>query len=173
MTVGPDLIQNGSNDAFVAKVRANGTGLVYCGFIGGTGIDGGQGIAVDSDRNAYVTGTTTSTATSFPETVGPDLSHNGDFDAFVAKVRADGTALTYCGFIGGAGEEFGPSSGITVDSSGNAYVTGRTNSTEASFPTIVGPDLRYNGGEYDAFVAKVKSDYHRTSANLSNRCGMG
>ena len=86
------------------------------------------------------------------------MSHNGDFDAFVAKVRADGTALTYCGFIGGAGEEFGPSSGITVYSSGNAYITSRTNSTEASFPTIVGPDLRYNGGEYDAFVAKVKTD---------------
>ena len=141
VTIGPDLTQNGSNDAFVAKVRADGTGLVYCGFIGGTGIDGGQGVAVDSDRNAYVTGYTTSTATSFPETVGPDLSHNGDFDAFVAKVRADGTALTYCGFIGGSGEEFGPSSGIAVDSSGNAYVTGHTTSTETSFPVIVGPDL--------------------------------
>ena len=115
-------------------------------------------IAVDSDRNAYVTGYTTSTATSFPETVGPDLSHNGDFDAFVAKVRADGTALTYCGFIGGSGEEFGPSSGIAVDSSGNAYVTGHTTSTETSFPVIVGPDLSYNGGERDAFVAKVQTD---------------
>ena len=158
VTIGPDLTQNGSNDAFVAKVRADGTGLVYCGFIGGTGIDGGQGVAVDSDRNAYVTGYTTSTATSFPETVGPDLSHNGDFDAFVAKVRADGTALTYCGFIGGSGEEFGPSSGIAVDSSGNAYVTGHTTSTETSFPVIVGPDLSYNGGERDAFVAKVQTD---------------
>ena len=158
VTIGPDLTQNGSNDAFVAKVRADGTGLVYCGFIGGTGIDGGQGVAVDSDRNAYVTGYTTSTATSFPETVGPDLSHNGDFDACVAKVRADGTALTYCGFIGGSGEEFGPSSGIAVDSSGNAYVTGHTTSTETSFPVIVGPDLSYNGGERDAFVAKVQTD---------------
>ena len=158
VTIGPDLTQNGSNDAFVAKVRADGTGLVYCGFIGGTGIDGGQGVAVDSDRNAYVTGYTTSTATSFPETVGSDLSHNGDFDAFVAKVRADGTALTYCGFIGGSGEEFGPSSGIAVDSSGNAYVTGHTTSTETSFPVIVGPDLSYNGGERDAFVAKVQTD---------------
>ena len=158
VTIGPDLTQNGSNDAFVAKMRADGTGLVYCGFIGGTGIDGGQGVAVDSDRNAYVTGYTTSTATSFPETVGSDLSHNGDFDAFVAKVRADGTALTYCGFIGGSGEEFGPSSGIAVDSSGNAYVTGHTTSTETSFPVIVGPDLSYNGGERDAFVAKVQTD---------------
>ena len=156
---GLDSTHNGgTRDAFVAKVRADGTGLVYCGFIGGTGIDGGQGVAVDSDRNAYVTGYTTSTATSFPETVGPDLSHNGDFDAFVAKVRADGTALTYCGFIGGSGEEFGPSSGIAVDSSGNAYVTGHTTSTETSFPVIVGPDLSYNGGERDAFVAKVQTD---------------
>ena len=108
--------------------------------------------------NAYVTGSTTSTATSFPETVGPDLSNNGLWDAFIAKVRADGTGLAYCGFIGGAGEEDALSSGVAVDSSGNAYVTGHTTSTETSFPVTIGPDLSYNGGERDAFVAKVQTD---------------
>jgi hypothetical protein len=61
--------------------------LVYCGYIGGIGSDGGIGIAVDSVGNAYVTGTTNSTETSFPVTVGLDLTHNGGFiDAFVAKI---------------------------------------------------------------------------------------
>ena len=160
MTGGPDLTHNGGDDAFVAKVRANGTGLVYCGFIGGTLLDMGRDIAVDSSGNAYVSGSGVSTETSFPVTVGPDLSHNGDFDAFVAKVRADGTALTYCGFIGGAGEEDATAggSGIAVDSAGHAYLTGRTTSTETTFPVTIGPDLSHNGGEYDAFVAKVQAD---------------
>src|SRR5207245_5880846 len=96
-----------------------------------------------------------STEATFPVTVGPDLTYNGNADAFVAKVNAAGTALLYCGYIGGSGDEYG--FGIAVDSSGNAYVTGYTISTEATFPVTVGPDLTYNGGSYDAFVAKVNS----------------
>ncbi len=53
---------------------------------------------------------------------GPDLTYNGDRDAFVAKVNASGTALVYCGYIGGSGTDYGY--GIAVDGSGNAYVTG-------------------------------------------------
>ena len=156
-TAGPDSSYNGGpTDAFVAKVKADGTGLEYSGFIGGTGADYGYGIAVDNGGNAYVTGATNSTESSFPIAAGPDLSHNGGGnDAFVAKVRADGTGLAYSGFIGGAGDEFG--FGIAVDNYGKAYVTGKTSSTEASFPVIAGPDLSQNGFE-DAFVAKVKAD---------------
>jgi hypothetical protein len=154
---GPDLTHNGFIDAFVAKVRADGTGLIYAGYIGGSEIDYGSAIAVDGMGNAYVAGSTESTAASFPVKGGPDLSHNGgERDAFVAKVTADGTDLVYAGYIGGKGAESG--SGIAVDGAGNAYVTGSTQSTEASFPVKVGPDLSYNGGEYDAFVAKVTAD---------------
>jgi hypothetical protein len=157
VTAGPDLTHNGGGDAFVAKVNASGTALVYCGYIGGTGNDSGSGIAVDSVGNAYVSGTTNSTEASFPVTVGPDLTFNGGFnDAYVAKVNASGTALIYCGYIGGSS---GPdnSSGIAVDSAGNAYVTGQTSSTEASFPVTVGPNLTFNGGLFDAYVAKVNA----------------
>jgi len=131
--------------------------LVYCGYIGGDEADTPQGIAVDAAGNAYITGYTQSDGSSFPVTVGPDLTFNGGsspaFDAFVARVNASGTALDYCGYIGGSGSDSGLA--IAVDASGNAYVTGLTGSTEADFPVVAGPDLTYNGGEDDAWVAKI------------------
>ncbi len=158
--VGPDLTYNGGlpssffGDAFVARVNAAGTALIYCGYIGGTGAESLSGVTVDSAGNAYFAGVTSSTEASFPVTVGPDLSYNGGTsDAFVAKLNAAGTALIYCGYLGGSSSE--SLSGIAVDSMGNAYVTGQTSSTEASFPVTVGPDLSYNGGTFDAFVAKL------------------
>src|SRR6185295_7050967 len=128
--------------------------LVYAGYICGSGFDEGNGIAVDSSGNAYVTGRTESTEASFPVAVGPDLTFNGIADAFVAKVNAAGTALIYAGYIGGSNNDQGNS--IAIDNAGNAYITGRTESTEASFPVTVGPDLTFNGG-VDAFVAKVNA----------------
>ncbi|MDQ5871915.1 MAG: SBBP repeat-containing protein, partial [Acidobacteriota bacterium] len=152
-TVGPDLTSNGTFDAFVAKVNAAGTSLVYAGYIGGSGSDDGRAIAVDASGNAYVTGFTSSTEATFPETGGPDLTFNGGtFDAFVAKVNAAGASLVYAGYIGGGSDDSG--FGIAVDGSGDAYVTGDTFSTEATFPETVGPDLTSNGGD-DAFVAKI------------------
>ena len=156
MTVGPDLTFNdtsGSDDAFVAKVNASGTALLYCGYIGGSDKDVGFGIAVDGSGNAYITGNTYSTETTFPVAVGPDLTYNDLEDALVAKVNASGTALAYCGYIGGS--EYDRSCGIAVDSSENAYITGYTNSMETTFPVIGGPDLTYNGSDMDSFVAKV------------------
>jgi len=157
VTVGPDLTYNGGDrDAFVARVRADGTGLDYCGYIGGSGDDYGVGIAVDGEGNAYVTGWTDSTETSFPVVEGPDLTYNGgDADAFVTKVNPGGTGLVYSGYIGGSDGDYGYE--IVVDGSGNAYLTGYTRSSEAEgFPVTVGPDLTYNG-YMDAFVAKVSA----------------
>jgi len=160
VTGGPDLTYNddGLFDAFVAKVKVDGTGLDYCGYIGGDGWDEGWGIAVDGAGSAYVTGRTASAETDgFPVTGGPDLTYNDSLDAFVAKVQADGTGLDYCGYIGGSGDDHGW--GIAVDGAGHAYVTGSTVSAETDgFPVTGGPDLTYNGGDYDAFVARVKVD---------------
>jgi len=155
---GPDLTFNGGTDVFVAEVDSRGTGLVYCGYIGGAGNELGWDIAIDAAGNAYVTGCTDSRETSFPVRLGPDLTLNGGLDAFVAKVSAGGKSLSYCGYIGGANWDFGY--GIAVDAGGYAYVTGQTHSTEATFPVKVGPDLSYNGATAspqsgDAFVAKV------------------
>ena len=86
--IGPDLTYN-SEDAFVAKINAAGTALLYCGYIGGSSTDVGLGIAVDVAGNAYVTGGTKSDEATFPVAVGPDLTYNGglaEFDAFVARI---------------------------------------------------------------------------------------
>jgi hypothetical protein len=158
--VGPDLTKNSTPpsplDAFVAKVNANGTGLVYCGYIGGSGQDSGHGIAVDTAGSAYVTGFTESDQRSFPVRVGPDLTHNFNQDAFVAKVSPNGGMLTYCGYIGGSRDDEGR--GIDVDAAGNAYVTGTTWSDQTTFPVRVGPDTTFSGTAgwvSEAFVAKV------------------
>lgn len=140
-------------DAFVARVNASGTGLDYCGYIGGTGNEAARGIAVNSLGQAHVIGVTSSSASSFPEVNGPGLTLKDTADAFVAKVKADGSGLDYCGYIGGSdGDSWGM--GIALDASGYAYVAGYTKATEADFPATFGPDLIQNGG-YDAFVAKI------------------
>ena len=150
--IGPDLTHNGGKDAFVAKVDAQGNALVYCGYIGGGLYDDGMGIVVDAVGNAYVTGLTFSTEQAFPVKMGPGLTFNGGGDAYVAKVDAQGSALVYCGYIGGSSYDYGFS--IAVDVAGNAYVTGETSSDERTFPVMVGPDRTYNAYT-DAFVAMV------------------
>jgi beta-propeller repeat-containing protein len=148
----------GSDDAFVAKVNPAGTALVYAGFLGGSGRDVGEAIAVDGSGNAYVTGVTVSAAATFPDTAGAlDQSDNaGGDDAFVAKVNAAGSALVYAGFLGGSGDETGY--GIAVDGSGRAFVTGSTTSHGATFPDTTGAlDYSGNAGGTDAFVAEVNA----------------
>jgi hypothetical protein len=150
-------------DVFVAKVDPQGAGLVYCGCVGGLSEDGcnnSQSLALDGNGCAYITGWTGSTEATFPVNKGPDLTYNGGCDVFIAKVAASGQNLEYCGYIGGSYYEWG--SAVAVDKAGNAYVTGATFSTHVAttqqpipFPVTVGPDLTYNGGKGDAFIAKV------------------
>ena len=144
----------GFYDAFVVEVNANGTELAYATFLGGSGSDGGSAIAVDGVGCAYVTGTTYSS--DFPSTAGAfDRSLNGDYDAFVVKVNANGTGLAYATFLGGSDYDGG--NAIAVDGAGCAYVTGVTSSS--NFPSSAGAfDRSYNGGFFDAFVVKVNAN---------------
>jgi hypothetical protein len=174
--VGPDLTYNGTGDyggdAFVARVVSDGTALVYCGYIGGADDDWGHGIDLDSEGYPHVAGQTgSSAAQGFPVTSGPDQTHNGGWDAYVAKVSASGTELLYCGYVGGSGTE--DRTGIAVDAEGSAYLAGSTVSGEATFPVTVGPDLDYNGGNRDAFVAKVGWDYRPTLGAITPSSGGG
>ena len=119
----------------MTKLNASGTALVYCTYLGGNGNDLiGNGIAVDGSGNAYVTGGTTST--NFPTTAGAFQTSLGgcQYNAFVTKLNAGGTALVYSTYLGGNNYDDG--TGIAVDGSGNAYVTGYTSST--NFPTTTG-----------------------------------
>jgi beta-propeller repeat-containing protein len=155
---GPTSTFGGQDDAFVAKIDAAGTGVVYAGYLGGPGLERATGVAVDGKGHAYVCGFTNSNETTFPVKVGPDLTFGSKYfhDAFVAKVDGAGQ-LIYCGYIGGTSSDTG--NGIAVDSAGCAYVAGTTTSRETSgFPVAVGPDLTYNGGFGDAFVAKVAAN---------------
>jgi uncharacterized repeat protein (TIGR01451 family) len=156
-----DVTQNGGVDAFVAKIDPTGSHLLFAGFIGGAGDDRGKSIAVDTLGNVYVAGETSSDQTSFPVTIGPDLTYNGLVDAFVAKINPAGSELFYAGYIGGISLD--RAAGIAIDSSNRAYVTGETASTGASFPNGVGVgsissfDTSHNG-DVDAFVVRVASD---------------
>ena len=156
-----DAIYNGDQDAFVTKLNASGSRLVYSTYLGGTGFeladpDRGFDIAVDGSGRAYVTGGTTSE--DFPTTTGAfDTTFNfgiNGVDAFVTKLNASGSALAYSTFLGGTDGDQGL--GIAVDGSGGAYVTGTTQSTD--FPTTAGAfDRIYNGGFRDAFVTKLNA----------------
>jgi hypothetical protein len=129
----------GQNDAFISKVGADGTSLVYSTYLGGSGHNYGRGIAVDSEGSAYVTGSTFSA--NFP-TVDPLQATSGGYnDAFISKVSADGASLVFSTYLGGSGNDGGY--GIAVDSSGNVYVIGFTGS--ANFPTTEGAFARTCG----------------------------
>ena len=139
----------GLQNAFVSKLNATGTALVYSTYLGGSVQDLGLSIAVDSAGNAYVTGYTGST--NFPTTPGAfQTASGGGYDAFVTKLNATGTALVYSTYLGGTNNDFG--SGIAVDASGNAYVTGQTPS--ANFPTR-NPLQPVLAGTSNVFIARL------------------
>jgi hypothetical protein len=144
---------SGPSDAFVAKLNSTGTSLVYSTYLGGSGSETGNGIAVDSSGSAYLTGATSSV--DFP-TIGGSFQTaygGGSSDAFITKLSPDATSLVYSSFLGGSGFESGASVG--VDASGDAVVTGTTSST--NFPTAAALQATLAGGA-DAFVTKVSSD---------------
>ena len=139
----------GGYDAFVAKLNPSGSALVYATYLGGSGLDYGNAIAIDSSGAAYVVGQTTG---SFPTTTGAyQTTYAGGEDAFVAKLDASGSTLVYSSYLGGSGSDYGY--GIAVDSSGDAHVMGATN---GSFPTTNGAyQTTYGGGSKDIFLASL------------------
>ena len=147
----------GVEDAFVTKLNAAGSELVYSTFLGGDRAEEARAIAVDSLGNAYVTGYTFSL--NFPTANALQRNYGGSVDAFVAKYNATGSALIYSTFLGGNGSEntgliadITPVGGIAVDNFGNAYVTGKTESSNFPVTRAIQSALR---GDNDAFVAKI------------------
>jgi Beta-propeller repeat/Abnormal spindle-like microcephaly-assoc'd, ASPM-SPD-2-Hydin/Cep192 domain 4 len=141
----------GNGDAFVAKLSASGSTLSYSTYLGGGGADFGQGIAVNSSRNAFVVGSTQSA--DFPTASPLQAARLGTADAFVTKVNASGTGLTYSTYLGGGGSDLGLA--IALDGSSNAYVTGTTSST--NFPITAGALQITPGGSGDAYVSKLSA----------------
>jgi hypothetical protein len=146
------------SDAFVTRLDPTGSVLLYSSYLGGGGDDSGTAIAVDGAGNAYVTGE--SRSANFPTTEGalrrtpPEpgfFSACRDSNAFVVKVNAAGTALTYSTLLGGSGADSGH--GIAVDAAGQAHVTGSTASTD--FPVTPGAVQGTARGGTDVFVARL------------------
>lgn len=138
----------GGNDAFVTKLSATGSGLIYSTYLGGSGDDVGKGIALDTANNAYVTGFTSSG--NFPTQSAFQNTFGGTNDAFVTKLNTTGNGLVYSTYLGGSGDDDG--NAIAVDSSGNAYVTGNT--TSPNFPTL---NAFQSGNANSAFVTEFNS----------------
>lgn len=145
-----DTTFNGSTDAFVTKINAAGSAIIYSTYIGGAI---GNGIAVDSSGNAYVTGE--SGPPNFPTTPGAFQTSPYGFDAFILKLNPSGSTLLYSSRFGGNFDDFGR--GIAVDSSGSAYITGWTvcRAPTCTFPVVNAFQPNYGGGYNDGFVTKM------------------
>jgi hypothetical protein len=142
--------KSGGEDAFVAKLAPTGGSLVYSTFVGASGSDRAQAIAVDASGNALIAGYTTSV--TFPTVGAAQAAFGGGTDAFAAKLNASGSALVYSTYLGGSSND--TAGGIAVDSSGNAYITGQTQSL--NFPVRSAYQTNKAGGG-DVFVAKLSA----------------
>jgi Beta-propeller repeat len=141
----------GSTDAFVAKLDQSGSALQYSTYLGGRVLAAGTGIAVDARGNAYVTGRTSSNDFPTLDPVQP-TPPSSLLNAFLSKLKADGSGFVYSTHLGGSGSDSGE--GIALDVRGNAYVVGSTIS--ADFPTTPEAFQReLRGVSQDAFITKV------------------
>jgi hypothetical protein len=152
----PANVGGANGTAFVTKINAAGSALVYSTYLGGSGGDSSTGIAVDSAGNTYVTGHTAST--DFPTKNPLRPANDGGEDAFVTKINPAGSTLVYSTYLGGSGND--GTSGIALDISGDAYVTGTTFSanfpvTPGAFQTVCAGGMNCEYGE--VFVTKINA----------------
>jgi hypothetical protein len=149
---------HGNTNAFVTKINPSGNAFVFSTYLGGSNTDLGTSIAADSSGNAYVGGYTKSK--DFPIASAIQPTNHGGFDAFVAKISGDGSALLYSTYLGGTANESEFDAGyrdlgIAVDSAGSAYVAGTTKSVD--FPVTPLAFQKALKGGSDAFVAKIST----------------
>jgi hypothetical protein len=145
-----------NESAFIAKLNPTGTALVYSTYLGGSGWNAGSTISVDSAGEAYVGGGTASD--DFPVTPGAiqgAREARNQQAGFVTKLNSSGSALVYSTFLGGKASD--DLTSIAVDSNGNAYVTGSTNSPD--FPTTT--------GAFQSSIGMTSFDYPQGNAFVS------
>ena len=143
-------VRGGDLDVFVTMLDVAGSAFVYSTYLGGRDSDRSVGITVDSAGNAYVTGTTAST--DFPTQRAFQATLAGGLDAFVASIRADGSALNYSTYLGGSDRDVG--TGVVVNRAGQACIVGFTKSSD--FPILRAIQVAF-GGDVDAFMTKLDS----------------
>ena len=142
----------GGQDAFVTKLDAAGSAIVYSTYLGGSGLDQGWGIAVDGAGNAYVAGLTDSADFRGVSAASLQGSLSSEESGFVTKLNAAGSAIVYSTYLGG--NNLGSVTAIAVDGSGSATVVGDTAAT--TFPGVTPGSIQPAlAGEFDAFVTKL------------------
>ncbi len=127
---GAQTTNQGNGDGFVAKLKSDGTALLYFTFLGGTSADEGLAITVDSSLNAYVAGQTASAGLA--TTGAAQTKKGGATDGFIAKLNPAGSTFSYLTYLGGSRQDYPKA--IAPDGAGNIYVTGSTESTD--FPVV-------------------------------------
>jgi hypothetical protein len=140
---------SGGSDAFVVKLATSGKALSYGSYLGGSGFEEGDGIAVDRKGNVYLTGWTWSSDFPTVEALYPNRA--GAKDAFVVKLDSRGRAL-FSTYLGGSRDDVGYD--IAVDENGSAYVTGSSKSADFPVRNALYPKF---GGDSDAFLVKLDS----------------
>jgi hypothetical protein len=148
----------GAYDMYVCKVSADGSNLLYSTFMGGSGTDIPNGIAVDAEGCVHIIGDINGDTTGFPTTDGAinTTAPGGGYDGCAFKLSADGGELLYSTFLGGSGEDV--NYGIIVDSANYVYVTGGTQETTTNYPTTSDAmNETHNGltGCYDLYYSKI------------------
>ncbi len=158
-----------NSDIFVTKLNTSATGLVYSTFLGGLGGSEVAGdIAVDAAGNAYVTGY--SRSGDYPVTANAfDTSYNGNSDAFVTKIGASGSRLTFSTFLGGSHDDGG--AGIALDNSGRVFIAASTELGEINFPTTPGAFRASHTGGYSSDAAVAIFDPSGTTLIYSTFIG--
>lgn len=159
-----DTTFNGGSDAFAARLSPDLSTLRYATYLGGNRSDSALGIAVNTLGQAVVVGQTDSA--NFPVTPGVlDTTHNGNLDAFVTILGADGASLVRSTFLGGSGSDW--ASSVLLGSDGNIYLAGLTQS--GTFPVTPGVFQPSSGGGFDGFVASIKPNL--SSLNYASYLG--
>ncbi|HEY2818020.1 MAG TPA: SBBP repeat-containing protein [Casimicrobiaceae bacterium] len=148
----------GGTNAFVLKLNATGTAAMYATFLGGSGNDIGNAVAVDGAGNAHVGGGTTSP--NFPSVAALQPASGGARDGFIAKLNSAGSALRFATYLGGTLDD--AVNAIAVDGAGNIYAAGETFSgnfplKDAYQPKKSGTHL-LNSSLGNAFFAKITGD---------------
>jgi uncharacterized protein (TIGR03437 family) len=141
----------GSVDAFVTKINPAGSALVYSTYLGGSATDYGTAIAVDSSGSAYVTGIVTSDDFPLANPIDNKLGSHAVDDVFVTKLNPSGSSLVYSTYLGGGSAD--DAYALTVDESGNVWITGRTNSSD--FP-LTNP-IQATRTAFDMFVTEINA----------------
>jgi hypothetical protein len=142
---------SGRDEAFFLKLTPDGKGLVFSSYLGGSGYDEGKRIALDASGSVYVAGETNSM--DFPTLKAYKKISRGNWNAFVSKFASDGKTMIYSTYLGGSSQGELELRGLTVDSTGAAYLSGETE--DRDFPVQNAFQPKYGGGGTDCFITKL------------------